>query len=80
MIPSKPTAAELVARIERDLNDLKTLLGKAPSKEYMTAKEAADYLNVTYGTFRNWATRIKRSKTGRYRREDLDHFAQNRRK
>jgi excisionase family DNA binding protein len=52
---------------------------KTPSP-YLTAREAADYLNVSYGTFRNWATRIKRAKTGRYRREDLDQFASTRRK
>ncbi|OWK46591.1 helix-turn-helix domain-containing protein [Fimbriiglobus ruber] len=47
---------------------------------YLTAREAATYLNVSYGTFRNWAVQIKRQKTGRYRKEDLDHFAKSRRK
>lgn len=79
------TPAELLARIERDLTELKAALGIGPDKSYrdtpyLTAKEAAAYLNVSYGTFRNWATRIKRSRTGRYRRDDLDHFATTRRK
>jgi hypothetical protein len=51
-----------------------------PPSPYLTARQAAAYLNVSYGTFRNWATQIKRTKTGRYRKDDLDHFAQNRKK
>lgn len=47
---------------------------------YLTAREAAAYLRVTYGTFRHWAVKITRSKTGRYRREDLDKFAATRRR
>ncbi|OWK46594.1 helix-turn-helix domain-containing protein [Fimbriiglobus ruber] len=47
---------------------------------YLTAREAALYLNVSYGTFRNWATKIKKQKTGRFRKEDLDNFAKTRRK
>jgi hypothetical protein len=43
---------------------------------YLTAKEAAAYLRISYSTFRKKATKIKRQPgTGRYRREDLDMFA-----
>ena len=47
---------------------------------FLTAREAAAYLRVSYGTFRNWATQITRTRHGRYRREDLDRFAQRKRK
>ncbi|MCE9560576.1 MAG: helix-turn-helix domain-containing protein [Planctomycetes bacterium] len=47
---------------------------------YLTAKQAAAYLNVQYGTFRNWATQIKKTRTGRYTREALDYFALHRKK
>ena len=47
---------------------------------YLTPKEAASYLNIAYGTFRNWAKDIRRQRTGRYRREDLDAFAQRRKR
>lgn len=42
---------------------------------YLTAKEAAAYLNVAYGTFRHIATRIRRCRHGRYHRDDLDAYA-----
>ena len=55
---------------------------KAPAADspYLTAKQAAAYLNVSYGTFRHRAKNIKRTRTGHYRREDLDHFAAHRRR
>jgi hypothetical protein len=44
---------------------------------YLTARQAAAYLGIAYGTFRNKATRIRKMpQTGRYRREDLDAFAE----
>lgn len=44
---------------------------------YLTAAEAAAYLRIAYSTFRKVATRIRRMPaTGRYRREDLDAFAE----
>lgn len=44
---------------------------------YMTSKEAAAYLRLAYSTFRKRATKIKRMPgTGRYRREDLDAYAE----
>jgi excisionase family DNA binding protein len=43
---------------------------------YLTAKEAAAYLRISYSTFRKCATKIRRMpSTNRYRREDLDEFA-----
>jgi hypothetical protein len=46
-----------------------------PDAKYLTAKEAAVYLGLTYGTFRHKATKIRRTKHGRYTREALDDFA-----
>jgi hypothetical protein len=44
---------------------------------YLTSKEAAAYLRLSYSTFRKRATKIKRMpSTGRYRREDLDAYAE----
>lgn len=43
---------------------------------YLTAKEAAVYLKISYSTFRKKARLIRKQPgTGRYRREDLDRFA-----
>lgn len=47
------------------------------SSPYLTAQEAAAYLNISYSSFRKRATRIRRMPTtGRYRREDLDAYAE----
>jgi hypothetical protein len=44
---------------------------------YLTAQEAATYLNISYSSFRKRATRIRRMPmTGRYRRDDLDAYAE----
>lgn len=44
--------------------------------EYLTAKEAAVYLNLSYGAFRNRATTIPRMpQTKRYKKSDLDMWA-----
>jgi hypothetical protein len=51
-----------------------------PDSPYLTAKQAARYLNVAYGTFRNWAYHIPKTRTGRYTREALDHFAATRKR
>lgn len=51
--------------------------GESP---YYTAREAAAYLRIAYGTFRNWATQIKRNNLGRYHRADLDRFANTRKR
>lgn len=72
-------AARLLASWVYDL-EFPDSPGALPESPYLTAKEAAAYLRVSYGTFRNWATKIKRHRTGRYRREDLDEFARTRRK
>lgn len=45
---------------------------------YLTAKEAAAYLRVSYSYFRKHATTIKRTRTRRYRPEDLDSWAMSR--
>lgn len=43
---------------------------------YLTARQAADYLNIPYSSFRKKATRIRRMPgTGRYQVADLDAFA-----
>jgi len=47
---------------------------------YLTAREAAHYLGMTYGTFRNIATRITRTAHGRYTRTALDSFASKKKK
>jgi len=76
--------AVIFARIGEALSQLPPPAASPPEARipspYLTAKGAAEYLNVGYGTFRNWATKIRRTRTGRYRREDLDNFAQMRRK
>lgn len=44
--------------------------------EYLSAKEAAVYLNIAYSTFRKRAVTIPRQpQTKRYRRCDLDVWA-----
>jgi len=46
------------------------------SSPYLTAKESAVYLRISYSTFRKKARFIKvRNQTGRYRKEDLDEYA-----
>jgi excisionase family DNA binding protein len=43
---------------------------------YLTARQAAEYLNISYSTFRKKARYIRKMPgTSRYRREDLDAFA-----
>jgi hypothetical protein len=43
---------------------------------YLNSRQAAEYLGISYSTFRKKAVRIRRQPgTGRYRREDLDEFA-----
>jgi hypothetical protein len=48
----------------------------AIASPYLTAREAAAYLRVSYSTFRKRAIFIKRCpQNNKYRREDLDAFA-----
>lgn len=48
--------------------------------DYLTAKQAAVYLNVPYSTFRKRATTIPRChQTKRYHKTDLDEWAKSRR-
>lgn len=42
---------------------------------FLTAVEAARFLNIAYGTFRKVATRIKRCRHGRYHVDDLLAYA-----
>lgn len=42
---------------------------------YLTAKEAAIYLRLSYGTFRQKARSIRKCHTGRYHVADLDAYA-----
>jgi hypothetical protein len=43
---------------------------------YLSAREAAAYLNIAYSTFRKRAVRIKRTpQTNKYTREALDDYA-----
>lgn len=42
--------------------------------EYLTARQAAAYINVPYTTFRKIATQIKRCRFKRFRKADLDKF------
>ena len=51
-------------------------VGINPGAKYLTAREAAAYLGLTYGTFRHKAARIRRTRHGRYTREALDRFAE----
>lgn len=45
----------------------------APASKYMTPKEAAAYLRISYSKFRKIATRIPRNEhTRRYHVDDLD--------
>lgn len=47
---------------------------------FMNSREAAVYLRISYSTFRKKATLIRRMPgTRRYRREDLDTFAESNR-
>lgn len=49
----------------------------APPSPYFTAEESAAYLGIPYSTFRKRAKFIRRvPQTGRYRREDLDEWAE----
>jgi DNA-binding CsgD family transcriptional regulator len=65
--------AVILTRLERIEEVLRL---KASSTPHLTAREAADYLRISYSTFRKKATRIRRQPgTGRYRIEDLDEFA-----
>mgnify|MGYP001153130515 CR=1 FL=1 len=47
---------------------------------YLTAEEAAAYLRISYGTFRNHAHKIPKTRHGRYRIADLDKYAAGKRK
>jgi hypothetical protein len=71
-----PVLSAILVRLER----LAALVeGKHQPEQpgtYLTAKEAATYLAISYSTFRKRATRITRMPgTGTYRREDLDTYA-----
>jgi hypothetical protein len=65
---------------DRDLSTPKaTLLASealTTASPYLTAREAAAYLNIAYSTFRGRARLIRRApQTGRYTREALDEYA-----
>ncbi len=47
---------------------------------YLTAKEAAVYLHISYSTFRKLAVHIPRTRTRRYTRDQLDKWATSRRR
>lgn len=68
---------EVLAEIRNRLISIESLLSPAPgANAHLTAREAADYLRISYSTFRKKATKIRRQPgTGRYRVEDLDDFA-----
>lgn len=84
MTDPPPNPADLVAKIDRLITvveakgeriaDLERRLAK-PADAHLTAKQAAEYLGIAYGTFRKIATQIPRTKNGRYRREDLDKYS-----
>jgi hypothetical protein len=58
-----------------------SLASPAITSPYLTAKEAATYLRMSYSTFRKKARLIKMMPgTHKYRREDLDEFAQSNRR
>jgi hypothetical protein len=47
-----------------------------PPSPYLTSREAAEFLRISYSTFRKKAKRIKRQPgTGRYKVADLEAFA-----
>jgi excisionase family DNA binding protein len=61
--------------------DIPTPVQLATSSPYLTAKEAAEYLRMSYSTFRKKARLIKMMPgTHKYRREDLDEYAQSNRR
>jgi len=62
----------LRAEMQRPVNE-------GPPSPYLTAAEAARYLNVPDSTFRKAARWIPITATCRYRREDLDAFAKGKR-
>jgi len=69
-----------LSRPERNaVNAIEEPRVKEIDSPYLTGRQAAAYLNIAYGTFRNYATRIRRTRFGRYRREDLDKFAMQKR-
>ena len=66
-----------LAHLIRAVNDI----AKPPAAAYLTAREAATYLGMSYGAFRNEAKHIRRcAGINRYTRPALDAFAQTRRK
>jgi hypothetical protein len=68
---------ELLTVILSRLKKIEAILSPVtPATPHLTAKEAAEYLRISYSTFRKKATKIRRQPgTGRYRIEDLDEFA-----
>ncbi len=58
---------QVIAKLEKQ---------KFPDSPYLTAREAAEYLGISYDHFRHKAHLIRQQPgTRRYRREDLDEFA-----
>lgn len=87
--PVEPVMQLLLERTQRAESKLELLLKKfellearleKPPESHLTAKQAAAYLGVAYSTFRGWACSIRQQKTGRYRKQDLDHFAATRKR
>jgi hypothetical protein len=82
--PSQPTPDPLrlvLTRLAVISDQLRELHKHSPQRQsqpgvYLTAKEAAVFLNIPYSTFRKKAVKIRRQPgTGRYLREDLAQFA-----
>jgi len=77
VIVTESEEKELLTVILSRLDKIEKILSPVTSATpHLSAKEAADYLRISYSTFRKKATKIHRQPgTGRYRIEDLDEFA-----